>query len=322
MIDLFEVHTIKEKKFLLKVDTSHDHLKYQKYEDLRFEIWEEPNDKMPGTRNMVCENYFNDGSALFIAAYVEDGKGSFIEDDDHFVGFSYGFVGVIDKNVGFRDSNNLIYYSQYTAVKDACLEYGLGVLIKEFQKKIILNVFGVDKISNTFDPLTGVNAYRNIHIFGMEVVDYKVAHYGIFGGRLNREDIPCDRFYVHWRLKESIKRPEFDIQELFDSGHLLLSSEIREVEGKDGPTLLVVPKLQNQSGKNDFLLIEIPYDFYTMLRVTDVSDKKIRQIPLDWRLQSRRAFTTLFERGYKIIDFLPVQKGVTIRDFYILNRID
>jgi len=322
MKNLSKVHTIKGKKFLLKVETSHDHSDYKKYEDLRFEIWEEPNDELPGTRNMVCENYFNDGSALFIAAYVADEEGTFFEDDEHFVGFSYGFVGVEDKNVGFRDPENLVYYSQYTGVKGAYLTYGLGIHIKEFQKRIMLDIIGVGTVSCTFDPLTGVNAYRNIHHFGMDVVDYKVAHYGLFGGRLNREDVPCDRFCVYWRLKEEIQRPEIEIHKLLDNDHLVLSSEIREVKGKDGQVSLVVPKELNCDLEKEFLLIEIPYDFYTMISATDVLDEKTRKIPLDWRVETRKAFLTLFERGYKIVDFLLIQHEERIRDFYVLKRIE
>jgi predicted GNAT superfamily acetyltransferase len=321
MKSLEEVHTVKGKKFLLKVETSSDHPDYQKYEDLRFEIWEEPNDKMPGTRNMVCENYFNDGSALFIAAYAANEDGEFIEDDGHFVGFSYGFVGVEDKNIGFRNPNNLVYYSQYTGIKDAYLKYGLGIRIKEFQKKIMLDIFGVDTVSCTFDPLTGVNAYRNIHHFGMDVVDYKVAHYGSFGGRLNRVDVPCDRFWVYWRLKVEVQRPEIDIRKLLDKEHLVLSSEIREVEGKDGPIPLAVPIELNCDLEKEFLLIEIPYDFYAMIEATDVSDETIRKIPLSWRLDTRRAFLSLLERDYKIVDFLPTQIEKRIRDFYVLKRL-
>ena len=290
MKNLSEVVVINGKRFLLKVETSHDHSDYQKYEDLRFEIWEEPNDEMPGTRNMVCENYFNDGSALFIAAYAADSEGTFIEDKGHFVGFSYGLVGVEDKNVGFRNPNNLVYYSQYTGVKDDFQKYGLGIHIKEFQKKILLDIFGVDTVSCTFDPLTGVNAYRNIHFFGMDVVDYKAAHYGLFGGRLNREDVPCDRFCVYWRLKEEVRRPEIDIHKLLDNGQLVLSSEVREIEGKTGRIPLAVPVDLNCGLEGEFLLIEIPFDFYTMIRETDVLEKTTRKIPLDWRLKPAKPF--------------------------------
>ncbi len=295
---------------------------YQKYEDLRFDIWEEPNDKMSGTRNMVCENYFYDGSALFIAAYAADKDGTFIEDEKYFVGFSYGFVGVEDKNVGFRDPDNLVFYSMYTGVRNTYLKNGLGILIKEFQKKMLLDIFGVGTASCTFDPLTGVNAYRNIHFFGMDVVDYKVAHYGSFGGRLNRDDVPCDRFYVYWRLKKDIQRPEIEIQKLLDGDHLVLSSEIREVEGKDGCVSLAVPKDLNCGLEKELLFIEIPYDFYTMVRATDVPDETIRKIPLDWRLKTRKAFLALLEREYKIIDFLSVRQEKRIRDFYVLKRIE
>lgn len=322
MKNLSDVHTVKGKKFLVKVETSHDQPEYQKYDDLRFEIWEEPNDKMSGTRNMVCENYFSDGSALFIAVYVAEKNGEFIEDKKHFVGFSYGFVGVEDKNVGFRDPDNLVYYSMYTGVKDTYLKYGLGILIKKIQKKTLLDIFGVSTVSCTFDPLTGVNAYRNIHFFGMDIVDYKVDHYGSFGGRLNREDVPCDRFYVNWRLKKNTRRPEFEIHKLLANDHLVLSSEIREVEGKDGYVSLAVPKDLNCDLDEEFLLIEIPYDFYTMVRATDVSDETIRKIPLDWRLKTRKAFLTLLERGYKIIDFLSVEHEKRIRDFYVLKRLE
>lgn len=321
MKNLSEVHSVKGKKFLVKVETSHDQPEYQKYDNLRFEIWEEPNDKMSGTRNMVCENYFSDGSALFIAVYVAEKNGEFIEDKKHFVGFSYGFVGVEDKNVGFRDPDNLVYYSMYTGVKDTYLKYGLGILIKKIQKKTLLDIFGVGTVSCTFDPLTGVNAYRNIHFFGMDVVDYKVDHYGSFGGRLNREDIPCDRFYVYWCLKKDIRRLEIDIQKQLDKNHLVLSSEIREVEGKDGYVSLAVSKDLNCGLENELLFIEIPYDFYTMVRATDVPDETIRRIPLDWRLKTRKAFLTLLERGYKIIDFLSVEHEKRIRDFYVLKRL-
>ena len=320
MENLSEVYTSKGSKFLLKVETSHAHSDYQKYEDLRFELWEEPNDIMPGTRNMVCENYFSDGSALFIAAYTADEDGGFTEDEAHFVGFSYGFVGVDDKKVGFRDPNNLVYYSQYTGIRDSFLKYGLGIRIKEFQKKIMLDFFGVSTISCTFDPLTGVNAYRNIHHFGMDVVDYKQALYGSFGGRLNRIDVPCDRFCVYWRLKEDVQRPEIDILKLLDENHLVLSSELQEVEGNLGRVPLPIPKVESFDSAKNVLLIEIPYDFYAMLKATDVADEAIRTIPLSWRLETRKAFLSLGERGYTIVDFIPVSIEERMRDFYILKK--
>ena len=278
-----EIQNIKGKKFLLKVETSHNYPDYRKYENLRFEIWEEPDDQMPGPRNMVCENYFNDGSALFIAVYIEDDKGLIRESEKNFVGFSYGFVGVGDKEIGFRDPDNLVFYSQYTGVKKGVEEYGLGILIKEFQKNILLTEFGVDTVSCTFDPLTAINAYRNIHHFGMEIADYHEAHYGEFGGRLNRKDIPCDRFYALWHLHEDVRRPSVDAAALLEEKRLVLSSVVQEVEGKNGMISLEIAQEVIFDLNENPLLIEIPYDYYKMLRETDVADEKTRAIPWDWR---------------------------------------
>jgi len=149
-----------------------------------------------------------------------------------------------------------------------------------------------------------------------------VAHYGSFGGRLNRLDVPCDRFYLYWRLKEEIQTPEIDLHKLLNKDHLVLSSELREVDGKDGRVSLVVPKDLNCDLKEDVLLIEIPYDFYPILRATDVPDENIKNVPLDWRMDTRKAFLALLERGYKIVDFLPVQIEERIRDFYVLKRME
>ena len=69
----------------------------------------------------------------------------------------------------------------------------------------------------------------------------------------------------------------------------------------------------------EFLLVEIPYDFYRMLRETDVTQAEVRDIPLIWRVKSREVFQTLFKRGYKIIDFRGIEREGWKRDFYILK---
>ena len=81
-----------------------------------------------------------------------------------------------------------------------------------------------------------------------------------------------------------------------------------------------MPEEINLNLDNEFLLIEIPVDFYAMLRETDVTDDSIRSIPLEWRMKTRQAFQTLFERNYKVIDFCKTQKDERVRDFYILKK--
>jgi predicted GNAT superfamily acetyltransferase len=320
MKEFDKIQTIKGKKFLFKVEASKDYRDYQKYEDLRNEIWSEPNDTLPGARNMMCENFLYDGSSLFIAVYREERSGVFKQDREHLVGFSYGFVGIKDKKIAFREPDNLQFYSQYTGVKPDFQHLGLGVLIKQFQQEKLMALFGIFTVTCTYDPLTGINAYRNIHRFGMDVVGYREAYYGDFGGLLNRVDIPCDRFLVSWDLKKDIQRPEYDLERLINSGTVALEAAIEEVKGKSGALKLEVVKDLNLDLNHEFLLVEIPVDFYLMLQETDVAENKVRSIPLEWRMKTRQAFKTLFNRNYKIIDFRLIKKDQSKRDFYILKR--
>ncbi|MCK7540860.1 MAG: hypothetical protein MZV63_63200 [Marinilabiliales bacterium] len=66
---------VRDKRFLLRVETSHESADYRKYEDLREEIWGYPDDHMSSTRNMMCENVFHEGGSLFIGAFAEARRG-------------------------------------------------------------------------------------------------------------------------------------------------------------------------------------------------------------------------------------------------------
>jgi predicted GNAT superfamily acetyltransferase len=319
MRDLEARHVIGGKKFLLQVETSNDAADYMKYEEIRDEIWKDPLDNFASPRNMAAENYFSEGSSLFIAAYVEDRDGHLAKDTASFVGFSYGFVGIKDKDLGFRNSENFIFYSQYTGVKEGYQKGGLGIKIKEFQRKILTEVFGVFTVICTFDPLTGINAYRNIHHFQMDIVKYHENCYTDFTGKLNRIDVPLDRFLVSWDLKKEPRRSQVDIEELLNSGMSVIQTGVENVSGKTGPLQLDVVTGVDLSLDEDLLLVEIPFDFYTMIQETDVTDNRVREIPVVWRYKTREVFQDLFRRGYSILDFQYIQKEGRKRDFYVLS---
>ena len=320
MKGLEKVREIKGNKYLFRVESSNDHRDYLKYEELRDEVWREPNDNLSGSRNMMCENFLHEGSSLFIGVFKEAEEGRFEQDKEHLIGFSYGFVGIKDKKIAYRKPDNLQFYSQYTCVRPDSEHLGLGVLIKEFQRETLIEVFGIYTVICTFDPLTGVNAYRNIHHFGMDVLDYRETFYGDFGGRLNRLDVPCDRFLVTWDLKNERDRPEYDLEALVKSGWMVVKADKKTVEGQSGPVELEVLEEINLNLDNEFLLVEIPVDFYTMLKETDVVDDRVRSIPLEWRMKTRQAFQTLFDRNFRIVDFKKMKKGNQVRDFYILKK--
>jgi predicted GNAT superfamily acetyltransferase len=314
-----KILTAKGRRFLLTVETSKAAEDYGKYEALRNDIWGFPEDSLPGSRNMMCENFLYDGSSLFLAAYAADPSGSFVEDRAHLVGFSYGFVGVRDKTVCFRSLDNLWFYSQYTGVLPAFYGYGLGLSLKEFQKEVLVGVFGVTIVTCTFDPLTGVNAARNIRHFGMDVLEYRAATYGEYGGHLNRLDVPTDRFFIIWDLKKPRSRPDVRLDDLLGSRHEVVQVEPRLVPGRSGFIDLEIVRGLRLELDSEFLLVRIPRDFYLLLWETDVNDQALRGIPLEWRMRTREAFQILFGRGYRIIDFRTVP-GPPPANYYVLSR--
>ncbi len=305
------------------MERSPDEEDYFKYEQRRMEIWGDPNDHLSSPRNLAGENYFNEGSSLFIGIYAEDEKGKLRRDRQYFIGFAYGYVGVKDKKIAYKESGNLNFYSQYAAIKKQYRNLNLGILLKQFQKRIIQDLFHINSMTCTYDPLTGVNAYRNIHKLGMEVVDYKPSFYRGFVGYLNRADIPSDRFYVLWNLRKKNKEPDYDLDELLSRGDLVVSSTVKEIKGKKRLMNIEVSQEVNFDALNAskrWLLVEIPYDFYRMIQETDVPDKQIRRIPLDWRLRTRKAFTELFQSGYRIRDFRSKKTIQRRRNFYVLVK--
>jgi predicted GNAT superfamily acetyltransferase len=320
MKNLEIVYSLGGKRFLFAVEMSMDKNDYQKYEDLREEIWKEPTDRMAGERNMLCQNYFNRGSSLFTGVFIEDEAGQFPRDGSHLVGFSYGFIGVKDQELGFRLPENLLFYSQYLGVKKGFQSLGLGVRIKEFQKRIVMDVYGIDTITCTYDPLVGVNAYRNIHRFGMDVLEYKKSYYQDFGGELNRPDVPSDRLNVSWDLRKKVRKPPYVLDDLVDTDHLAVSSQLREFPGHSGSVEMEVVKEVRLDLDQRFVLVEIPLDFYRMIKETDVADKNIRRIPLQWRMKTREVFQELLRRNFKIVDFRIYEDKGRKRNFYVLKK--
>ena len=309
---------VRDRRFLLRVETSNESADYQKYEDLREEIWGYPDDHMSSTRNMMCENVFHEGGSLFIGAFAEAEGGRFEADGAHLAGFCYGFVGVCDKTIGFRDVGNLRFYSQYAGVRKAFQSYGLGILLKEYQREMVLDLLGVSTIICTYDPLTDVNANRNIHHFGMDVLEYRVATYGEYGGLLNRPDVPTDRFLMSWDLTRTGGRPKYDLEAALAAPPTVRASPMR-VAAKSGELELEVVEGTDPGANANVLLIRIPLDFYRMLQETDIADADVSRIPLDWRMATRQVFQALFARGFRVVDFLKAGPGAPA-NHYVLSR--
>jgi len=316
---LEKIVTIKGRRFLFRVEDSSSPADYLKYEELRNAVWQYPLDNLPGGRNMMCENFVHDGSSLFIGVFAGGEKGAPSASGGTLVGFSYGFVGLKDKSAGFRAPGNLQFYSQYNAVRKDYRGFNLGVRLKEFQRDEVRDVFGLKTITCTYDPLTAVNAYRNIHHFGMDVLAYRADIYGEFGGLLNRLDVARDRLFVSWDLDGKGRKRAFDLEKCLQSGHSVIDTERVPVHGRSGLTELEVIRDVRRDLDQGVLLIEIPADFYLMLQETDVEDPGVRQIPVDWRMKTREVFQSLLGKGYRVGNFCGT-KTAPRRYFYVLTR--
>ncbi len=132
--------------------------------------------------------------------------------------------------------------------------------------------------------------------------------------------MPCDRFFLSWDLKKKIQRPDYDLDFLFRSDQLALRSRLAKVHGQSGEIELEVVDVLNLDLDHEFLLVEIPYDFYLMIRETDVEDQEVGNIPLTWRLKSREVFQALFKKKYEVIDFQCLKCHDRRRDFYVLEK--
>jgi predicted GNAT superfamily acetyltransferase len=312
-------HTIRGRRFLLKVEDSFEASDYLKYEELRNAVWNVPEDGMSGSRNLMCENFLHEGSSLFLAAYAEDAAGSLSEDAAHLAGFSYGYVGIRDKSLGYRDPENLWFYSQYTAVRPGFEGFGLGILIKEFQRDVLLEMLGIGVVVCTCDPLTAVNAHRNVRHFRMDVLEYRVATYGEFGGRLNRADIPSDRFFMSWDLAGDAARRAEEPEDVPAAATKVITVETKKTAVRSGRLNMEIARGLSLERLGEFALVRIPRDFYLMLEETAVDDPDVRRIPVDWRTTTRQAFKELFGRGYRVVDFLSGGEP-SPRCFYVLRK--
>lgn len=310
------IHEKGGERFLIRMEDSEDPSTYRQFESLRYEIWGDPDDHLAGSRNLACENYMDKGGSLFISVLKESGKKT--DCSLELVGYSYGFVGVVDKTLGYRDPDNFRFYSQYTAVRQQYQGFGLGMAVKKFQREIVRDLFGIKAITCTYDPLVAVNAFRNIGYFGMSVLDYKVACYSNYTGLLNRLDIDCDRFFMLWELENRFPRQKGRYSAWTPR---VIETELRSTRGRDDRLVLPAVAGIDLQCEEETLFLEIPWDFYTMLQQTDVEDKAIRTIPVEWRAATRKVFLHYLSKGWRVADFIRDLSAENPRCFYILRLI-
>ncbi len=204
-------------------------------------------------------------------------------DGPRLVAFLYGFVGLKD--------GEPVHVSQRMAALPEYQNRGLGERLKRAQREHILRQ-GLRWSRWTYDPLETRNAHLNLVKLGGIVRTYVVDLYGPIAGRLN-EGLPTDRFEVEWHVRSrhvasalAGRRPPGPAPEV--SPERLVTRAAVRADGFVAPEGLGELPAQGTPGA---WYVEAPSDIQAI-------KQKDGALALDWRLLLRRAFQTLFARGF------------------------
>ncbi len=205
---------------------------------------------------------------------------------EEIVGFSYGFPGFVDGKT-YLCSHMLGIHPTYQSM-------GIGKMLKDEQCKIAKEM-GYDLITWTFDPLESRNAYLNTSkLFGI-CDQYLENCYGEMEDGLNK-GLPSDRLQIEWWISsERVERkwtPEIsNYDRPFAVGFSVHGNPTIEVEPRNIPT--------NSVG----IEVPVPENFQLI-------KKNEPELALDWRLQIRTVFQTLFGAGYALVGVKKSEEGV------------
>jgi predicted GNAT superfamily acetyltransferase len=265
-------------------------------EDLQRQVWQE------GETDIVPAHLMNSAvhnGGLLLGAYVED----------DLAGFVFGFSGFYPTPDGPR----LKHYSSMLGVLPEYRDQGMGFALKRAQWQMVRHQ-GIDRITWTFDPLLGRNAWLNITRLGAVCNTYLRDFYGKMNDALN-QGLPTDRFDVDWwvhshrvnRRLSRRRRSDLTLVHFLSGGAQIVNPA--EMDLSQLPHPVEDPPVQ--VGRDlPILLVEIPADFQA-LKMADI------KLALEWRLHTRTIFETLFDAGYLVTDFVHSINPPN-RSYYVL----
>jgi len=193
-------------------------------------------------------------------------------DGKRMVGFVYSLPGL--------KHGKPIQWSHMLGVVDEFRNDGLGHRLKLLQRDRALAA-GLDLIEWTYDPMQALNAHLNFSKLGIEVSEYEENIYGVSNSPLHAGN-PTDRFVAEWWIRRS--RKPIDWTDAVPVNRIDRRNHWPQCEDV------------NLSERSHELLVEIPTGFTEMLAGAPT-------VAFDWRMATRRIFTTYFGRGYRAVDF-------------------
>jgi chorismate synthase len=204
-------------------------------------------------------------------------------------------LGFVFGMTGFRNGS-LIHWSDMLAVRPESRGFGIGRLLKQYQRRQLL-ALGVPLIEWSFDPLVARNAHLNLVRLGAAVQDYVVDMYGESTSDLHA-GLGTDRLIVSWPVAaggEARPSPE-------DAGAAGSGNHDRESVPASVPAA---------RGRHPQIRIAIPLNIH---EVRAASPERARE----WRESTRASFLAALRDGYRVRTFetdREIQQGC-----YILDR--
>lgn len=204
---------------------------------------------------------------------------------DQMIGFVYSLPGIKD--------GKPTQWSHMAGVVAEHRSSGVGQRLKFLQRERAL-AMGLDLIEWTYDPLQALNAHLNFNKLGVVVSEYEENIYGESTSPLHRGN-PTDRFVAEWW----ITKPHVE-RRVSGPGKLWMrTSEIADVPivndtRHDGRWL--ASSEPDVSLTTRRVAVAIPVGFTEMMADAPA-------LALDWRMKTRRIFTSYFARGYRALEF-------------------
>ena len=238
--------------------------------------------------------------AHILRALVDNGGlvlGAFV--DGRMVGASYGWV--------VCEGGRRYFYSHATGVAEGFKYRGVGFALKLRQREEVL-AMGLDLIKWTFDPLQSLNTKFNLSKLGAIYREYHVDYYGEMRDEINRE-LGSDRVKAEWWIRSRLVELKISGRLRAPSAEDLkgMGAEVALPHGGDG--LPGQPRVVGS--KSGVALVALPRS------VSKIREELGVEAARSWRLATRRAITSLLQRGFIAVDYTEDRLG---RGYVVLVR--
>jgi predicted GNAT superfamily acetyltransferase len=231
--------------------------------------------------------------------------------DGRLVGYTLGWLGLIDAHAHRPAAEQLKLVSHMTGVLPDYRDQGVGYRLKLAQREWAL-ARDLDLITWTYDPLESRNANLNLHRLGTICSTYQRNVYGSMVDRVNA-GVESDRFLVEWWIKservENRLAAEPRPLTLATADAQLLNPAAFDPQGHPRP----IEETATPAGPR--VLVEIPAHIQAIRRHNC-------ELTAAWRAHTRGLFESLFATGYQAADLIYEPHPSRPRSFYLLEQTD